>query len=70
MTTNWMPIETAPEMEWVLVAECKTVDIAILDSGKWIELWKWDEQIQRPKPVECPFEPTYWMPLPEPPEDS
>lgn len=57
---EWQPIETAPKDEWVLVwldaDECHA--IAEFSEGRWFD----DQGIMHNHP------PSFWMPLPPPPQ--
>lgn len=61
---NWQPIATAPEWEWVLITDGKSVEVGRRSSdGYWsaqggldFDYGRWDEEL------------THWMPLPELPK--
>jgi hypothetical protein len=67
MASAWQPIDTAPHDQTLI---------------GWCDGWQEPELIYRIGPtdiwqegrygdyVDLGFEPTYWMPLPEPPEDT
>ena len=59
---EWQPIETAPKDEMLLLA-------GELDGpGDWrIKIGYWDEDLQRFKIFGASWEPSRWMPLPDPP---
>lgn len=63
-TTQWRPIETAPKDGTRIIVGCK--DVVWCDAG-WQNMKRvpdrWESFIG---PV--PFQPTHWMPLPEPPK--
>jgi hypothetical protein len=59
MTMEWQPIETAPKNGVILVwDENETWEIAYYHRGKW-----------RYGPKGYSFNPTHWMPLPDPPKN-
>ena len=72
--TEWQPIETAPkdgipvliysglrvDIESILIDHEKSIYISSFD-GDW---WIWDGKYG----PEYAYEPTHWMPLPEPPK--
>ena len=81
MMSEWRPIETAPKDGTSILLhfdsphrpqnwekECSAVNTAV---GQW---WEGDDAwicyMDMVRDPECHFEPTHWMPLPEPPEDS
>lgn len=65
--SDWLPIETAPERQWVLVhgkrartsSQCM---VAMLDAE-----WGWESADDG---YGMYIKPTHWMPLPPPPGDT
>lgn len=67
--SDWQPIETAPKHDF---------DI-LLGSGNQRAVVRWENGYWKPQnvsdyygayPIYLDFEPTHWMPLPEPPKDA
>lgn len=54
---GWMPIETAPEGEFLLIASCEGLYVAWRDSQGY---WQYSDD-------EFVDAPTHWQPLPAPP---
>lgn len=69
--SEWLPIETAPEDENILVATTGGhVDTAFwTDDGDGLKWW-WLESANKyaPHPIHPDLVPTHWMPLPKHPE--
>lgn len=75
--SEWQPIETAPKCELILVFDGKEISTArFVQVGPFEGNWIWtgcvqgewtyrDEENWQIEPS-----PTYWMPLPEPPESE
>lgn len=60
---QWQPIETAPELEWVLVPhEGRSVEARYELSNDGVMCWFQPRHNRSMEP-----KPTHWMPLPEPP---
>jgi hypothetical protein len=58
---EWQPIETAPKDDMIEVLTWNGTSVAV---ATWAWDWKWQTS---GLPA---FEPTHWMPLPEPPEPT
>lgn len=56
----WRPIKTAPKNDYVLAADGATVGEAVWRDD--MKRWQWMNGL--------PADPTHWMPLPRPPQDS
>lgn len=77
--SNWQPIETAPKDGTRMVLFCERV-VSRIHTGHWfshekqtdgVTSWRysgwWLDGFQHPF-NQPPFEPTHWMPLPDPPQ--
>ena len=68
--SEWQPIETA------LKVDESTIVGAWIENGRWraLDLWWWSrpgmEGWYDTYDYHGPWEPTHWMPLPEPPKDN
>jgi|SRR6266404_5505544 len=64
MEEPWQPISSAPK-DGTLILACGQIDggywrsTAVWREGKWLSTWFTDEEL---------FEPSNWMPLPQPPK--
>ena len=63
--SEWQPIHTAPDEEYVLVADEWGIQIAMRDENHqwWAVVRRIDQEDNYPI-----FDPSHWMPLPEPPK--
>ena len=65
---EWQPISTAPkDGTHVLVSVTFLVDDEP-HSETWVDFWHDGSWMMFPNLIMVPFPPTYWMPLPEPPQ--
>lgn len=65
--SEWMPIETAPQDDWILAAEARSPDSTYpAYAARWHSAGYW--MVNCGQPVVYPSDPTHWMPLPSPPE--
>ena len=58
--SEWQPIETAPKDELLLGYADGMMRLVMWEGGAWVQVGATIE--------EGWFEPTHWMPLPEPPQ--
>lgn len=58
---GWLPIETAPNDELLLVWDYGSMQIALRSEGKWHSQWK---------DIPGPVTPTFWRSLPKPPKGT
>lgn len=63
--SEWQPIETAPQDEYILATDLYKIRIAAWDC--WNRVWKADGRDEDEK---ITFYPTQWMPLPAPAQDD
>jgi hypothetical protein len=62
---EWQPIETAQMWEVAVVTDGERAAVAQLSLNDWREkFWSCDPEDG------LDWEPTHWMPIPEPPEDN
>lgn len=67
---KWQPIETAPK-DGAEILVCVIYDVdGEQHSARWVDAFYGGRWIWFPKIISAPFEPTHWMPLPEPPEEA
>lgn len=74
MQPQWQPIETAPEMTFILIYEngrYHTAKYELTDADGYFDkpmmLWGF---VDGWLDVNTDFKPTHWMPLPEPPNGN
>lgn len=71
---EWQPISTAPEDGTAILIACDQdrqgmaqVTLAWREEGEWVEAKTWDASEEDWILMGCAFDPTHWMPLPDPP---
>jgi len=65
--SEWQPIDTAPrDGTIVLAAQGSTIDTMFWTMSAWADGGGWVNNINRSDTYV--FDPTHWMPLPEPPK--
>lgn len=60
--TEWQPIETAPKDDLLLGYAEGMMRLVMWENGAWVQVGATIEKGW--------FEPTHWMPLPEPPKEK
>lgn len=71
---DWQPIETAPQDGFFLVYEGGAMRTMLREKGQWLPTaLAWDQfgaPLSNARVRETGvYDPTHWMPLPEPPKD-
>jgi hypothetical protein len=65
--SDWKPIETAPSHEVLLSDGCHVATAKGSIGSSWYPTYDGDMVYEDNRLVTLDWEPTHWMPLPEPP---